>query len=119
MLGRSWPSGTQPNDGPTEGDTAIKRHEAAHSVEAESAPSSSTDVASRTAALMGVGLLGIAVVIYFLPTIVAGCRGHHNLAAITALNVFLGCTFLGWVVALVWALTHVKSQDHYHYYVPR
>jgi hypothetical protein len=41
--------------------------------------------------------------LYFLPTIV----GHNksNAAAIFLLNLFLGWTFIGWVVALVWAST--------------
>lgn len=47
---------------------------------------------------------GLALV-YFVPSIMAWARGHHNKGAITALNVLLGWTVLGWVVALVWALT--------------
>ena len=41
--------------------------------------------------------------IYFLPTIVAG--RHHNSGAIFLLNLLLGWTFIGWVIALVWACT--------------
>jgi cytochrome c biogenesis protein CcdA len=47
-------------------------------------------------------LLGIPI--YFLPTIIASLRNHKNLAALFALNVFLGWVVVGWVVALVWAL---------------
>lgn len=50
-------------------------------------------------------LLVAALAIYFLPTIVARQRGHKNHVAIFVLNFFTGWTFLGWVVALVWALT--------------
>jgi Superinfection immunity protein len=53
-------------------------------------------------------ILGLAV--YFLPTVVAGGRGHHNAGAILILNLFVGWTFLGWVGALVWAFTMVKRQ---------
>jgi|SRR5262252_5523445 len=42
---------------------------------------------------------------YFLPTLVARGRLHRNALAIGMLNLFLGWTFLGWVVALVWACT--------------
>lgn len=42
--------------------------------------------------------------IYFLPGIVATLRGHPNALAIWVLNVFLGWTFIGWVIALVWAV---------------
>ncbi|HZP31893.1 MAG TPA: superinfection immunity protein [Candidatus Acidoferrales bacterium] len=56
----------------------------------------------------GKGLAGFVVVIgigalYFLPTIVG--RHKQNLRAIFALNLLLGWTLVGWVVALVWALT--------------
>jgi hypothetical protein len=42
---------------------------------------------------------------YMLPSIVAHARQQPNLAAILALNVLLGWTVIGWVIALVWALT--------------
>jgi hypothetical protein len=45
-------------------------------------------------------------VLYFLPTIIASSRGHKNVGAIFALNLLLGCTFIGWVVALVWSFTN-------------
>jgi hypothetical protein len=41
---------------------------------------------------------------YFLPTIIAAVAKRHNLPAIAAVNVFLGWTVLGWIVAFVWAL---------------
>lgn len=43
--------------------------------------------------------------IYFLPSIVSERRKKRNAGAILMLNLFLGWTFLGWVVALVWACT--------------
>jgi hypothetical protein len=49
--------------------------------------------------------LAISFVVYFLPAIIAGRRKHPNATAITVLNLILGWTLLGWVVALVWALT--------------
>jgi hypothetical protein len=56
------------------------------------------------------GFIGIIVFIillsiYFLPTIIALLRGHRNALAIFLLNFFLGWTFFGWVVALVWSAT--------------
>lgn len=44
----------------------------------------------------------IGIAMYFLPTL-AGYRKQNGLA-IFALNLLLGWTFIGWVVALVWAL---------------
>jgi hypothetical protein len=49
--------------------------------------------------------LAIGLFFYFLPTLVATWRGHHNRLAIFVMNLFLGCTGLGWVFALVWACT--------------
>ena len=41
--------------------------------------------------------------LYFLPTII----GHdkRNAAGIILLNVFLGWTVIGWLIALIWAIT--------------
>ncbi len=46
----------------------------------------------------------VGLVVYFVPTIVAGFRNHTQTVAIFALNLFLGWSLLGWVAALVWAL---------------
>lgn len=51
-------------------------------------------------------LIGV-IVVYFIPTIIAWNK--RNADAIIALNFFLGWTFIGWVGALVWALT--KDQE--------
>ena len=48
------------------------------------------------------------ILVYFIPTFVASYRLHKNTMPIIALNLLLGWTFLGWVVALAWSLT---SQD--------
>jgi Superinfection immunity protein len=41
--------------------------------------------------------------VYFMPTWVAGTRDKKDSTAIFLLNLFLGWTLVGWVVALVWA----------------
>jgi hypothetical protein len=49
---------------------------------------------------------------YFLPAFVAYGRNHNNAAAILVLDFFLGWSFVGWVIALVWALTdNVKNKS--------
>lgn len=50
-------------------------------------------------------LLGLGI--YFLPTVVG--RAKRNVGAIFALNLLLGWTLVGWVVALVWAMTHEEN----------
>ena len=54
--------------------------------------------------LVLLGLFGLAW--YFLPGIIAAARHKRNTASVFALNLFLGWTLIGWVIALVWALAH-------------
>lgn len=48
----------------------------------------------------------LATVAYLLPTIIAAKSRKRNAWAIFALNLLLGWSVLGWIVALVWALCH-------------
>ncbi len=57
---------------------------------------------------------------YFLPSIIGWNK--KDAGAIIAINVFLGWTFIGWVIALVWAITSapaptyvIVNQPDYHY----
>ncbi|OFC30678.1 superinfection immunity protein [Acidithiobacillus caldus] len=43
---------------------------------------------------------------YFLPTILAYLRKKSNLVVIFVMNLLLGWLFVGWVIALVWALSN-------------
>lgn len=52
-----------------------------------------------------------ALTIYFIPAFVAYGRGHHNRAAILVLNLLLGWSFIGWVVALVWSCTATQASE--------
>lgn len=52
------------------------------------------------------GFLALCV-LYFLPLVIAHRRGHHQRVPIAALNILLGWTFLGWVIALIWSLSAV------------
>ena len=51
--------------------------------------------------------IGFAVVLslYFLPTIVAVVRGHHNPGPLVIVNLLLGWTLIGWVAALAMAFS--------------
>jgi hypothetical protein len=42
--------------------------------------------------------------LHFLPSIIACIRRARNLGWILVINIFLGWTIIGWVVALLWAL---------------
>lgn len=48
-------------------------------------------------------IIPLAIGLYFLPGIVAHIRDHNNENPIVLLNLFLGWTFLGWVIALAWS----------------
>lgn len=45
----------------------------------------------------------ISLFLYFLPAFLA--RNKPNFTAILVLNILTGWTFIGWIVALVWALS--------------
>jgi hypothetical protein len=47
----------------------------------------------------------IAALCYFIPSIIALARSHHNGFAIFLTNLLLGWTLIGWIVALIWACT--------------
>jgi uncharacterized membrane protein YhaH (DUF805 family) len=47
----------------------------------------------------------VGLLLYFLPTILAAVRRHHNILGVFLLNFFLGWTVIGWIVALVWAMS--------------
>ncbi|WP_353433344.1 superinfection immunity protein [Polynucleobacter sp. MWH-UH23A] len=49
-------------------------------------------------------LIALLSLFYFLPFAIAFNRKRANTGAIFALNLFLGWSLIGWVVALVWAL---------------
>jgi hypothetical protein len=46
----------------------------------------------------------VAVAIYWIPTAVAAVRRAQGTAQVVVVNLFLGWTGIGWVVALVMAL---------------
>jgi ABC-type sugar transport system permease subunit len=49
-------------------------------------------------------LITVLSLFYFFPFAIAFNRKRANSGAIFALNLFLGWSLIGWVVALVWAL---------------
>ena len=63
--------------------------------------------------IRGIGLLIVVVIaglLYFLPSVCAFRRGHHQRGPILALNILAGWTAIGWVAAFVWAFTAVHPQ---------
>lgn len=50
------------------------------------------------------------VILYFIPTIVAIGRRHHQVWSILILNGFFGWTGLGWVGSLIWACSKTPRE---------
>ena len=51
-----------------------------------------------------------SLIIYFLPSIVANYREIEKQAGVFVVNLFLGWTLIGWVVALTWAVSGEKPK---------
>jgi hypothetical protein len=60
--------------------------------------------------MMGAIFLVLLFLLYFMPSIVACSNKHHQAGAIFVLNLLLGWTFVGWVVAAVWCSTKPAKQ---------
>jgi ribosomal protein L32 len=59
--------------------------------------------------IVGLFLVVLAIVCYFIPSGVAAIRQVPNLGSVVVINLFLGWTFIGWVVALAMAM---RSRAH-------
>ncbi len=67
----------------------------------------------------GSGMAGVVLILliamgagaYLFPAFIAGFREVRNIGGIIALNVLLGWTVLGWVGALVWAISGETRQQ--------
>ena len=65
-----------------------------------------TTTASHGDPTVGLMLILLLAVAYFLPFLVALIRSKRNKVPILIVNLFFGWTLLGWVIALVWAFAH-------------
>ena len=50
-----------------------------------------------------------ALATYFLPSLIALVRDHHNKMALIVTNLLLGWTGIVWLVTLIWAFTNRKE----------
>lgn len=53
--------------------------------------------------VLSIIVIMLMFIAYFAPTIAATAFDHKNIAPIIIINVLLGWTLIGWVVALAWA----------------
>lgn len=55
--------------------------------------------------LVLLALIAGGFVAYFLPAFIARFRGHPSINSITIVNLFLGWSLIGWVIALAWSFS--------------
>lgn len=60
--------------------------------------------------LAGFFVVAFVFAIYFLPAIAAYLARRRQRAAILLLNLFLGWTVLGWIVAIIWAAVEDRPE---------
>ena len=74
----------------------------------------------NTNVLAGFFFIGISLVAYFMPAMVAKGRRHKNFEAIFVLNFLAGWTVVGWIVAIVWASnSSVHPAKPYYFPAPQ
>ena len=61
-------------------------------------------------AILGILLLGVGVLVYFLPSMVAWGRDTPNRNSVLVINLFLGWTLIGWVVAMAMAVSQADAK---------
>jgi hypothetical protein len=59
---------------------------------------------------MGPEIVIVSFLFGFLPTLIALLRGHDNTFAIFLTNLLLGWTGIGWIIALIWSFTAIRSR---------
>jgi T4 superinfection immunity protein len=57
-------------------------------------------------AIAGFAVLAILLAVCFAPTLIAATRHHRQVGPIAVINVLLGWTLVGWVVAFVMAVSY-------------
>lgn len=50
----------------------------------------------------------VLIFAYFIPTVIACARDHHNAGPIFLVNLLMGWTMFGWLAAFVWSLTATR-----------
>ncbi|MGA8110002.1 MAG: superinfection immunity protein [Acidobacteriaceae bacterium] len=62
------------------------------------------------------GLIGVGI--YFLPSLIAVARHTHNTTGIFLLNLLLGWTGIGWIIAFIMAIASSPYYYHPYCYAP-
>ena len=51
----------------------------------------------------------VAIIVYLIPTYIATQRKHPNVLPIAIINIFLGWTYIGWVITLAWSCYKIEG----------
>ncbi len=62
--------------------------------------------------IFGLALVGLFILAYFLPSVIAEKRLHKNKIPIAIVNLFFGWTILGWVICLAWSTSSNVFDKH-------
>jgi hypothetical protein len=75
---------------------------------------------ATTASSPAVGIIALAVILvaYLLPLIVGALRQHPQIGPIAIVNILMGWTLVGWVVALAWAVSSIEREHTGGHAVP-
>lgn len=65
------------------------------------AQNSNSEGAAIVGMLFGLAILFCSIVFYFIPIAVAQYRKSLNMTTVVLLNIFLGWTVIGWIIALI------------------
>ena len=57
-----------------------------------------------------IGLMIVLWILYIIPILIASYRKCKHINGIALVNILLGATILGWIGALVWAVSDNKDQ---------
>jgi hypothetical protein len=55
-------------------------------------------------------LIGLSIVAWLLPILIAKKRKHPNFASIAIIDLLLGWTFIGWVACLAWSVSNFERR---------
>lgn len=55
-------------------------------------------------------VLFVIAILYFLPSVIASRRKNKSANSIFVVNLFLGWTLLGWVIALAWSVSNQEEK---------
>jgi len=66
--------------------------------------------ANKEVEMGGLVIVVLLLAAYFAPTAIAVSRSHPHAASIFVLNLFLGWTLIGWVVALAMSVSGLQQR---------